>query len=124
MMMMKTTVLRPPPGRGHYPNITINIHHDTKMPQRSPTNKPKKLCSYFGGFFGGLLMDVRTRLTAIFARDLPLYYSYRRFYVALAQKLFWFSSCHHGDGAAAASTMVCGAATPQVSTSLSPPHIW
>ena len=37
-----------------------------------------------------------TSLTAIFARDLPLYYSYRRFYVPLAQKLFWYSSCDHG----------------------------
>jgi hypothetical protein len=65
-----------------------------------------------------------TRLTAIFARDILLYYSYRRFYVALAQKLFRYSSCHHGVGAATAYTMVCGAAAPQVSTSMSPPHTW
>ena len=31
-----------------------------------------------------------TSLTAIFARDILLYYSYVQSYVTLAQKLFWF----------------------------------
>ena len=35
-----------------------------------------------------------TRLRAIFARDILLYYSYVQPYEALAQKLFWFSSCN------------------------------
>ena len=37
-----------------------------------------------------------TRLRAIFARDILLYYSYVQSYEALAQKLFWFSPCDHG----------------------------
>jgi hypothetical protein len=72
----------------------------------------------------GLCFAENTSLTAIFARDILLYCSYRRFYVALAQKLFRYSSCHHGVGAATAYTLVCGAAAPQVSTSMSPPHTW
>jgi len=37
-----------------------------------------------------------TSLACIFARDILLYYSYVQPYEALAQKLSWFSSCHHG----------------------------
>jgi len=37
-----------------------------------------------------------TSLARIFARDILLYYSYIQSYEATAQKLFWFSSCHHG----------------------------
>ena len=39
---------------------------------------------------------IATRLRAIFARDILLCYSYVQPYEALAQKLSWFSSCHHG----------------------------
>ena len=39
---------------------------------------------------------LHTRIRPIFARDILLYYSYVQSYVALAQKLFWFTSCHHG----------------------------
>jgi hypothetical protein len=41
-------------------------------------------------------LTIITRLRAIFARDILLYYSYVRSYEALAQKLFLFLSCDHG----------------------------
>ena len=91
--------LTPPPNKPRVPTanpLLIASSHcltNDEIPHSRHVASPVKVLNHDCTFKESLYS---TRLRAIFARDILLYYSYVQPYEALAQKLFWFSPCDHG----------------------------